>query len=322
MTTRLKDFILGNVKAADIQSAVDEQGGFALPSKISDGILMVQGELSPMRSICNVVTASSEDHYAMVTTGTAAGGFVSEIDARPTTDVPEVAKRQAKFGEVYARPQAFQHVLEDTSFDCDAWLAANIAKTFSAIEGTSFLSGTGSDQPSGMLNGLDLSASADADQVLGVYQIIESGADASFGATSADAVDYLMSLVDALGSEYLGRASFMMSRATYRAISKLVGADGAYLLNSDLSAPAQPMLFGFAVVFNEDMAGLPSSTGSTAPVIFGDFFNAYSIVDLQDTTISRDPYSVKGSVLFYSRKRIGGMVMDAKAAVIGSVSKA
>ena len=173
-----------------------------------------------------------------------------------------------------------------------------------------------------MLNGLDFSASADADQVDGTYQIIKSGADGSFVTPSADAVDYLMSLVDALGSEYLGRASFMINRATYRAISKIVGADGAYLLNSNLSAPAQPMLLGSEVVLNEDMVGLPSSTVRTAPFIFGDFFNAYSIVDLQDTTISRDPYSVKGSVLFYSCKRIGGMVMDAKAAVIGSVFKA
>jgi|TARA_B110000908_G_scaffold75403_1_gene90794 HK97 family phage major capsid protein len=106
-----------------------------------------------------------------------------------------------------------------------------------------------------MLNGLDFSASADADQVDGTYQIIKSGADGSFVTPSADAVDYLMSLVDALGSEYLGRASFMINRATYRAISKIVGADGAYLLNSNLSAPAQPMLLGSAVVFNEDMVG-------------------------------------------------------------------
>lgn len=321
MSIRLKDVILGNVKAADIQSAVGAQGGFALPSAISGGIMLVQGELSPLRSICNVTTASSEEHYAMVTTGTAAGGFVSEIDARPTTDAPEVAKRQAKFGEIYCRPQAFQHVLEDTSFDCDAWLTANIAKTFTQIEGPSFLNGTGVDQPKGMLNGLDLSASSAADQVAGEYQVINSGVDGSLGATAADSVDYLMSLVDALGTEYLGRAVFMMNRATFRHISKLVGTDGAYLLNSDLSAPAQPMLLGHAVVFNEDMPGIPSSTADVAPIIFGDMFNAYNVVDLQDTSITRDAYSIHGSVLFYSRKRVGGMVMDAQAAVVGAISK-
>jgi HK97 family phage major capsid protein len=322
MSLRLKDYILGNIKGADVQSAIANQGGFALPKTISDGILLVQGELSPMRSICNVVSASSEDHYAMVSTGAAAGGFVSEIDTRPTTNTPEVAKRQAKFGEIYARPQAFQQVLEDTSFDCDAWLSANIAKTFSQIEGTSFLSGTGSDQPLGMLNGLDLSASSASNQVLGDYQVVNSGVDGSFGATPADAVNYLMSLVDALGTEYLGRAVFMMNRATYRSISKLVGSDGAYMLNSELSAPLSPSLLGHPVIFNEDMGGIPTATGDKAPIIFGDMFNAYSVVDLQDTTITRDAYSVKGSVLFYSRKRIGGMVMDAKAAVIGAVSKA
>ena len=322
MSLRLKDYILGNVKGVDIQSAIAAQGGFMLPSTISEGILMVQGELSPMRSACNVVTASSEEHYAMVTTGTAAGGFVSEIDTRPTTDAPEVAKRQAKFGEIYCRPQAFQHVLEDTSFDSDAWLSANIAKTFSAIEGGSFLNGTGIDQPLGMLNGLDLSASSAANQVLGDYQVINSGVDGAFGSTAADAVDYLMGLVDALSTEYLGRAVFMMNRATYRSISKLVGADGAYVLNAELSAPMAPTLLGHGVVFNEDMSSVPSSTGDVAPIIFGDMFNAYSVVDLQDTTITRDAYSIHGSVLFYSRKRVGGMVMDAKAAVIGAVSKA
>ena len=322
MSIRLKDYILGNIKGDNIQSAIAEQGGFFLPKTISEGIYMVQGELSPMRSICNVVTASSEEHYAMVSTGSAAGGFVSEIDTRPTTDAPEVAKREAKFGEIYARPQAFQHVLEDTSFDCDAWLSANIAKTFSAIEGGSFLNGTGVDQPLGMLNGLDLSASSAANQVAGDYQVINSGVDGAFGATAADSVDYLMSLVDALGTEYLGRAVFMMNRATYRSISKLVGADGAYVLNAELSAPMTPTLLGHGVVFNEDMSSVPSSTGNVAPIIFGDMFNAYSVVDLQDTSITRDPYSIKGSVLFYSRKRIGSMVMDAKAAVIGAVSKA
>ena len=94
------------------------------------------------------------------------------------------------------------------------------------------------------------------------------------------------------------------------------------MLNAELSAPMVPTLLGYPVVFNEDMSSVPSSTGDVAPIIFGDMFNAYGVVDLQDTSITRDPYSIKGSVLFYSRKRVGGMVMDAKAAVIGAVSKA
>lgn len=51
---------------------------------------------------------------------------------------------------------------------------------------------------------------------------------------------------------------------------------------------------------------MPAIGADTYSIAFGDFAAAYQIVDRVGISVLRDPFTSKGSVLFYTRKRVGG----------------
>ena len=56
--------------------------------------------------------------------------------------------------------------------------------------------------------------------------------------------------------------------------------------------------------------------------MFGDFSRAFQIIDRVDVSMLRDPYTNPGSVMFYTRKRVGSMVLDAQAVKVVGVTHA
>jgi HK97 family phage major capsid protein len=69
-------------------------------------------------------------------------------------------------------------------------------------------------------------------------------------------------------------------------------------------------LLGYAVTRAEDMPALATNSLSLA---FGDFAQAYQIVDRQGIRVLRDPYTSKPYVKFYTTKRVGGGVVNFEA---------
>jgi HK97 family phage major capsid protein len=145
-------------KAADLQISVDAQGGYALPEELRREIIALEHEVSPLRQVVSVASAETTDVKQLVSIGDAASGWVGETTSRPNTNSPELAQRAATFGEVYARPLVYQHMLEDAFFGVEGWVMGEVARQFAEAEGVAFLKGDGTNKPVGILNGLDLSA--------------------------------------------------------------------------------------------------------------------------------------------------------------------
>ena len=77
------------------------------------------------------------------------------------------------------------------------------------------------------------------------------------------------------------------------------------------------MLLGHPIDRMEDM---PNVAANALPVAFGDWRQAYTIVDRAGVRVLRDPYSSKPFVLFYTTKRVGGDITNFEAMVIQKVS--
>ena len=320
--TFVKDGVEGlQTKAGDLQISVDAQGGYSVPEELRQEIIRLEHEMSPIRQVASVVTASTSDVKQLVSVGNAASGWVGETDARAQTDSPELAQRTAVFGEVYARPRVYAHMLEDSFFNAEGWLTQEVARQFAEAEGTAFLNGDGSNKPKGLIDGLTLSASAPANDVTGAYAVATSAADGALGADAGATVDFLRNVVQGVKTGYLSGAKFMMNRATHGVLASLKNADGEYFLNREITEAAASKLFGFDIIINDDMDGIPTTTGTAAPIIFGNFARAYQIVDRTGVSVLRDPYSNPGSVMFYSRKRVGSMILDASALTVIGVAK-
>lgn len=308
-------------KGTDLQISTDAQGGYSLPEELRQEIIRLEHEVSPIRQVVSVASSSTTDVKQLVSVGDAASGWVGETASRPQTDAPELAQRSATFGEVYARPRIYQHMLEDSFFNSEAWLAGEVARQFAEVEGQAFLNGNGTNKPTGILNGLTMGSDAAANDVNGTYQVIDSGVDGALGSDAAAIIDMLRSVVLSVKTGYLGNAKFMCNRATHNVLVSMKDANGIPYINRDIANGAGTRLFGYDIIINEDMASMPTSTGAEAVILFGDFARAYQIIDRVGVSMLRDPYTNPGSVMFYTRKRTGSMVLDASALKVVSVAK-
>ena len=104
-----------------------------------------------------------------------------------------------------------------------------------------------------------------------------------------------------------------MNRGTVEAISKLKDSTGQYLWQPSLEAGELQTLLGYPIERMEDM---PAVAANSLSLAFGDFRQAYTIVDRAGVRVLRDPFSAKPFVLFYTTKRTGGDVTNFEGYVI------
>lgn len=228
---------------------------------------------------------------------------MSETGTRSETNVGEIGKYEIFAHEMYAMPVATQKLLEDSAFNLENWLVSRLARRFGRLENTAFVGGNGVGQPRGFTTYATDSA-GDSTRTWGKIQYVPSGASGAF--TSSNPADALYDLVFALKADYLPNASWLMARSTLALIAKFKSGMGDYLLNPRMSAGTPFSLLGYPVVLAEDM---PTIASNSLSIAFGDF-RGYTIADRVGISVLRDPYTTKGLVKLYSRKRTGGGVVD------------
>lgn len=289
-----------------ISGAVASDGGYAVPRQIDAMIARELAEISPIRSIAQVVQTGSAGYRKLIATGGTASGWVSETAGRPGTDTPNFAEIAPPTGELYANPAASQSMLDDAGFDLESWLASEIAMEFARAEGAAFVGGSGVDQPEGFLSA-PVSTNGDASRNFGALQYVGSGDADGFDA-NPDA--RLIDLVHTMKAGHRQGASFVMNSATLAEVRKLKTADGAFLWQPGLVEGQPDRLLGYPVVEAEDM---PDIAAGTYPIAFGNFRHGYLIAERSATQVLRDPFTNKPFVHFYATKRVGGQVLDSNA---------
>ena len=289
-----------------ISGVVAADGGYAVPRQIDAMIARELVEISPIRSLAQVVQTGTSGYRKLVSKGGTASGWVSEATARPETDTPQFAEIAPPTGELYANPAASQAMLDDAAFDLEGWLSSEIAMEFARAEGAAFVNGTGFDQPEGFLNA-PVSTAEDGARTFGTLQYVASGDAAGFD-SAPDAK--LIDLVHTMKSGHRQGATFVMNSATLAEVRKLKTADGAFLWQPGLVEGQPDRLLGYPVVEAEDM---PDIAGGNFPIAFGNFRHGYLITERSATQILRDPFTNKPFVHFYATKRVGGQVLDSSA---------
>lgn len=286
---------------------VPADGGYAVPEEIDRAILSRLVDISPVRSVANVVSVGTSDYKKLVNRRGTASGWVGETAARPATDTAVLSEKVPFWGELYANPQATQQMLDDVFFNADAWIAEELATEFARAEGAAFIAGDGTNKPRGFLAG-PTAATPDASRADGTIQHIPTGVAGDWAAS--DKADVLITLIHALRAGHRANAVFMMNKALLAEIRSFKDADGQYLWRPGLEAGMASTLLGFPVVEAEDM---PAKAANSLSVAFGNFRAGYTIVDRLGVRTLRDPYSNKPYVGFYTTKRVGGILVDSEA---------
>lgn len=290
-----------------MQAGSDPDGGYLLPAAVAGKMVTKLFDQTVMRQIADVVTISGPAMEGIIDNNEADAGWVAELGTRSDTSTPQVGKYRHEAFEMYAMPKASQTLLDDAVTNIESWLAGKIADKFGRVEGTAFWRGTGVGQPRGLAT-YTTAATADATRAWGSFEHVKSGASADFHTTQFDPV---VELIGAMKEHFLPNAQFCMTRGVRTKARKLKeSTTNRYLWEPGMQAGSPDRLMGYPVRTDEYMPVLAADSLSLA---FGDFRQAYTIVDRIGIRTLRDPYTAKPYIVFYSTKRTGGGAMNYEA---------
>lgn len=303
-------------KATDVRGTVGASGGFAVPEQIATDIVRQVTDISPIRGIARVVTVGTPDYKELVDLNGFGFEWVGETGARAQTDTPNIGEVAPTFGGIAAKPEASIESMQDLFFNVESWLADAAVTRFAEGEGIAFVSGDGTNKPTGFLAGPAPVTTADAARAFGTLQYVATGQAA---ALATDPFDTFKDISFLLKSGYRANSRWVMSSLTMAALAKLRDAEGRYLLASSVSDASMKSIEGYPITIAEDM---PSIAANAFPVAFGDFSRGYLIADRAGMSITRDEVTKPGYVKWIMIKRVGGKLKDTNAIKLLKVAAA
>lgn len=300
------DGLSGDERKA-MSAGSDPDGGYLLPHSTVGRTVTKLYEQSVMRQLADVQMISTEKLEGVVDDDEASAGWVSELGTRSDTGTPTLNRYEIAAHEMYAMPKISQKLIDDAATDPEAWLAGKIADKFSRVEGTAFWQGTGVGQPRGLAT-YTTAATGDGTRAWGQFEHVVTGANGDFHTTQFDP---LQDIQGAMKDHFLANAQWVMRREVRTKARKLKeSTTNRYLWEPGMQVGAPERLNGYPVRCDQYMPAL--ATGSLS-LAFGDFRQAYTIVDRMGIRTLRDPFTAKPYVVFYSTKRTGGGAMNYEA---------
>jgi HK97 family phage major capsid protein len=292
-----------------LQVGVDSDGGYLVPADMSGRIVRRVYELSPIRAIVSVQQISTDALEGINDLDqVGAVQWVGETEQRTETATPQIGKWSIPVHEMSAEPKMTQKQLDDAVVDVEAWLGEKVADRFARGEAAAFLTGNGVAKPRGLTT-YPTATTADDTRPWGTFQHVNTGASGAFAGSNP--ADVLFDLIGAVKDVYLQNARWLTRREVITAVRKFKGAtNGDYLWQPGLQQGQPQSLLGYPITIAQDMPSLGSNSLSAA---FGDFREAYMIVDRVGIRVLRDPYTAKPYIKFYTTRRVGGGALNFEA---------
>jgi HK97 family phage major capsid protein len=295
-------------KAVSIGS--DAAGGYAVPALIQSEVEKRVTTLNPFRQLAKVVRIGSSDYAHLVSKNAATSGWVGESATRTETGTSELIERKPTGGTIYAYPKATEESLQDIYFDVGAWLVEEIGDSFAAAEASAFVSGDGTNKPTGFTVGAVATLDdASPERAPGALKFLTPTSSPE----AIDADDLIRVSLD-IKSGYMldpSAVAWVMNRSTASTIRQLKDSYGQYLWQPSIQSNVPSMLLGYPVFLTDAM---PAATSGNFPIAFGNFRRGYLIGDRSEMRLTiDDSISTPGIVKFYARKRVFGSVLNHEA---------
>jgi HK97 family phage major capsid protein len=240
-------------------------GAFAIPFTLDPSILLTSnGALNPWREISRVINIATKEWKGVSSDGVVAA-YVAEAseatDASPTLAQPSITSHQ---GRAFV-PFSIEVSKDWTGLQDE--LLTLIADARDVLDATKFLTGTGTNEPAGILTGLTtaqrVQTNAVATFVLGDVWLLKAAIPARFAASS----------------------TFAANPATYDTIYRFTGGNSAEPL---LMPTREGGVVGRPKVEASAMA--TGSTTGTKLIVAGDFRRGFTIVDRLGMTAELIPH--------------------------------
>ncbi len=286
----------------------DPDGGYLVVPQISNQINRKVFDVSPVARLARRILIDHADSYEEPIDASDIGAnWVGELDPRPSSSTSQLKYLSIPLSEISTNQLVTQKLLDTSGYDLGGWIEDKIADKFARTEGRAFINGDGVGKPLGLLAG-PLASTADGVRDWFTIQYVATGVDADWAPTTKG--DKLVDLAYSLRAPYRANACWLMNRSTAGAVRKFKDGQGNYLWSDGLAAGAPASLLGFPVEIDEQMPDIASNSLSVA---FGDFSQAYTIVEMPGLKLLRDPFSSKPNVQLYAYRRVGGGLSNGEA---------
>ena len=244
------------------------EGGNVVDDDMAAQIVAKADEMSFVRGISRVIATNSDMKIPVESTKVAAA-IVAEEGAYGETD-PAFGSTTLSSYKLSTLVKVSEELLYDSEFDLQSYLAEAFGRAFGIAEDQYFLAGTGSSQPTGVIN---------------TSSVNNTAAASATAVTSNEVID----VYHALPNEYrMGNSiAWFAKDATIALIRKLKdlsnGADtGNYMWQPGLQAGQPDTLMGFPVYANANMPAATSGLKSVGLANF-DYFS------ISSTKVKRSP---------------------------------
>lgn len=258
----------GFVDKRALGSGVPAAGGYTVPATFRDKLIEQLKTFGGMLQVAEVLTTTTGANFSWPTNDDtnnkgailAENTQVTEQDVVLGTASIDAYKYTSKMVRVSVE------LLQDSAFDVDTWLSGKLSERIGRILNEHFTTGTGTNQPDGLVTGTPVGKVGAAGQVTTIVY------------------DDLIDLIDSIDPAYQGNAQFMLSQSSRKAIRKLKDNTGQPLWQPSVQAGMPDQLLGYRYVVNQDM---PVPAASAKSILYGDFKQAYLIRQVRDVQIIR-----------------------------------
>lgn len=256
-------------------SLTNADGGFAVPFTLDPTIITTNdGVASSMRQLARNVSITTDSWNGVSSAGVTASwdGEAAEVsDDAPTLAQPSIPVHKA---------QAFVPFSIEIGQDwagMDSDIRMMFADARDRLEGAAFMTGTGTNQPTGVTTALDGTASEIAPATAETFAVAD-----------------VYAVANALGPRYRNaRTSFIMEYGTANTIRQFDTTGGAALWET-LGGPTPDQLIGFDAYEDsnlDDASAIdPAATADNFVLVVGDFQAGYTIVDRVGLSVELIPH--------------------------------
>lgn len=287
---------------ATMSTTTGSEGGFAVQTDVAKTIADALKAFGGMREVAEVIQTSQGNSMNWPNSdGTSETGeqiaenvTATDADIVLGTQPLNVYKFSSKVVTVPIE------LLADANTDIEAFVNGRLVKRIGRITNTKFTTGTGTNEPRGIVT-----AAA-------------SGKVGATGQTLTVVYDDLIDLVHAVDPAYRssGNCRLMLNDASVKVIRKIKDSQGRpiFLPGYELSAKMPDTILGYPIQVNQDVAVMAANARS---ILFGDF-SYYKIRDVLEASLFRfddSAYMKKGQVGFLMWSRSGGNMTDVGGAV-------
>lgn len=289
-----EDVSLNDMQTKVLQVGDDTLGGFNAPPEFVRELIVDLQEQNPVRALFTARTTSSKSIQVPRQTGFLTATWTAELGTRAETTGTIFGREEITAHELHGEVRVSREDLEDSFFNMESFVRAQLVEQFARAEGVAFVNGSGIGRPVGFLQDSAITTTT-------------SGIAANFEADDLIAVFYQ------LLEPYLANSTWVLNRDTIRLIRQLKDGNGQYLWTAGIQTDARP-----ASILDRPYvaADTMNTIGSSVVVaMFGDFRTAYTVVDRIAMELITDIFSSKatGTVEFSARRRVGGQVIVSQA---------